>query len=964
MLCVLELGLLVFGIVLLFKGELNFSTRRVGAGAARLIGAILLLPLPAAILVGFVDGVMHAAEHRPYNAQDRAVFYAIVELALVGGCALLAVLIGAMNLEDVPRRRRLFEEEDGAPAPVVLSAEPVVSAEPLTVEAPTAEPAAPWTAIEAAPVSERPPPPVPAILTLPPASLPAAGTHRGRGALYLMAVVCFLCLAAGIAGVAFGVFKWNQGDPTGRTIPGDVRNELNVARGKADQYLREANSAAEEGERLRTELGQTKSELLQKTQNLQVAEEARRKIAADLVRSEQRVEEITQAERKKAQDAIAATKARAAGQDYRLQLFEAKHLLERGKPAEALNRLKEMKSIVSPGLELTLLQRLCEAQALDFPNARRIGVASVRFSADSRYLAFGSAAGVAVRDLGTGATVRDLAEPGMLLVDFDFSTDGKHVFFAAMQSLGSWNLATGAKDFDIPIGGGSARHVRAHPDGKRVVYTVRPNAGPQEARCLDATTQKDSWKVDVKNPIYGIALSPDGKRLAILHGSGAASGVIIIDPENGNEIRKMPAIGLYLAFNPDSKRLVVQQAKSIVVLDVESGKELLNVKPTVVILSDMVFSPDGDSLLGFADKSIISWSAMDGSEQRRTPITSKAYRFALSPDGSALGLGVEGGTVRVLGLRASTEGRPLITPARNALAVALSAADDLLAVGHEDGTVTVGDPRSGQVVITLPKQDRPVVSLAFHPQWKELVTASADPKDVARPGVIKVWNIGPTAAREVEVLSGLAGPPSQVVFSEKGNYIACVARQGENATQVVFWKRTNGQVARTAELPGTPAGIAFHPDETGAYVICRGSPVVNFVPVNGGAIKPVHRAPVRDLTSVAAGPEEKIAVGGADGRVYLWNRWLQCHEFRPGHRGAVTALFIGTDRRLVTAGADGIVKVWDIAEAEELLALGGPTGGVTGLALTPGRNGRFVAIGKGAAGTGEIRVWNAAAPAP
>lgn len=93
MLCALEIGLLIWGIVTLIKGRLTVSKNKVVTGGrARLIGVIMLLPLPLAFIMGAIIGVTKAANNQSADMTDPVLIG--VEAAIVLGLGALAIVLG------------------------------------------------------------------------------------------------------------------------------------------------------------------------------------------------------------------------------------------------------------------------------------------------------------------------------------------------------------------------------------------------------------------------------------------------------------------------------------------------------------------------------------------------------------------------------------------------------------------------------------------------------------------------------------------------------------------------------------------------------------------------------------------------------------------------------------------------------------------------------------------------------
>jgi WD40 repeat protein len=91
------------------------------------------------------------------------------------------------------------------------------------------------------------------------------------------------------------------------------------------------------------------------------------------------------------------------------------------------------------------------------------------------------------------------------------------------------------------------------------------------------------------------------------------------------------------------------------------------------------------------------------------------------------------------------------------------------------------------------------------------------------------------------------------------------------------------------------------------------------------------------VTAVASTPDGTLAIsGGVDGALRAWD--LQTGAklgTLAGHHDRINALAITTDsRRLLSASNDGTLKLWDISSQLELLSMSGHQGGVRALAMT------------------------------
>jgi hypothetical protein len=103
MLCAAEIGMLVFGIITLVKGRFKLSRRKVVVGGpAYLIGVLLILPLPIALVIGIALGTSQAASGGAVNLSDtnQMLKYAGIEFAVVICLLLTAIVVAAVTGKD------------------------------------------------------------------------------------------------------------------------------------------------------------------------------------------------------------------------------------------------------------------------------------------------------------------------------------------------------------------------------------------------------------------------------------------------------------------------------------------------------------------------------------------------------------------------------------------------------------------------------------------------------------------------------------------------------------------------------------------------------------------------------------------------------------------------------------------------------------------------------------------------
>jgi hypothetical protein len=116
----LEIGMLIAGIIALVKGSLRLSGKHVVEGiSARLMGLILLLPLPLAFAVGFLIGFGEGLQGKPVQAQELQGTLTGVEVIIVVVCLMGALGIGFASAQTpADQRPSPRSREDAAEEPL------------------------------------------------------------------------------------------------------------------------------------------------------------------------------------------------------------------------------------------------------------------------------------------------------------------------------------------------------------------------------------------------------------------------------------------------------------------------------------------------------------------------------------------------------------------------------------------------------------------------------------------------------------------------------------------------------------------------------------------------------------------------------------------------------------------------------------------------------------------------------
>jgi WD40 repeat protein len=220
-------------------------------------------------------------------------------------------------------------------------------------------------------------------------------------------------------------------------------------------------------------------------------------------------------------------------------------------------------------------------------------LAALTYSPDGKRLASLSLDNtVRVWDTRAGETIRTLklgGKPtGMVgSSGLAFSSDGKRIAAANRETVKVWDAATGRElhDFHQP-----ADSVAFSPDGRRLALAFR-NA----LAVCDADTGKEIYAL--KSSFDVVLFTPEGSRL-IAQGS---EGVKFLDAATGKEVMALrPRAGRrgdLAALSPDGRRLALVYGRNVIRLwDTSSGEEALVLPGHAANVVGLAFSPDGHRL--------------------------------------------------------------------------------------------------------------------------------------------------------------------------------------------------------------------------------------------------------------------------------------------------------------------------------------------------------------------------------
>jgi WD40 repeat protein len=203
---------------------------------------------------------------------------------------------------------------------------------------------------------------------------------------------------------------------------------------------------------------------------------------------------------------------------------------------------------------------------------------------------------------------------------------------------------------------------------------------------------------------------------------------------------------------------------------------------------------------------------------------------------------------------------------------------------------------------------------------------------------VKIWG---GIEKEVVTYRGHTGAVKAVVWSPDNRFIA----SGGYDNTLQIWDAASGKLRSTCRGHLDPVvAVAWSPDgqslvsgslDTTARIwdFATGHLIADYRG-HSAAISSLAWAP--STSSSSASNATRIASGGEDGTVQVWDVEKKVSLTYRGHRGSIEAVAWSPDGRFIASGGEDMtVQVWDATTGEAICIYSGHTAGVMSVAWSP-----------------------------
>jgi WD40 repeat protein len=503
--------------------------------------------------------------------------------------------------------------------------------------------------------------------------------------------------------------------------------------------------------------------------------------------------------------------------------------------------------------------------------------------------------------------------------------------------------------------------LRFSPDGSTldvIAGAKDPEAEPALLARFDARTGRPVGRPMRINRTHESPLlaTSDGARL-VTAGKGE---VVLRDAATLRALRRF-AVGGAASFNsnafalsPDDRTLAIgDETGALRFLDLDSGRVRVGSDRHSGDVTAVAFTPDGRTLISAGDDGhAIVWDVTQGTPRETlTGHASGVSSLQITRDGQTLYTASLDGTVFIWDLGGARRlGRPFKAGAGDGFWTSVSSDGRLIAMGQNDGAVSIVDARTLKPRATFPAVPKgPVSAVGFVPGSHVLVAGSGD-----EDGYLAL--VDADSGRVIRRLVGHRDALNVPGISADGRLLSTSSAEGT----VRFWSLPDGGGLGGLRFTREIFNSQLSPDGRWLTVVLHEDLQNSTVEVwDVRARRRVHRLRFADPPITRFSPDSRlVAIADRVGtQVWSTQTWKPVtRAFAGDPSGIMTAVISRDERTLATANETGAVRLWDIRTQQSIGApLPGEPSRMAATQFTPDGSGLIASFDNGRAYLWDMR---------